>query len=609
MGVTIANVSKDSTAPTAEKCYNNATPSTKATSFNVETSGVKDSESGVKSVQFAAYPSSDPGLLKWISGTDLGGGSWGAIVDIADFKNSYGQYTIEVFGTDNAGNTARMGVTIATVEKDTTPPIAQKVYNSGSPTTNQKYNVEASGVVDPAGVKSVEFITYPASRPTMQRFDAGTYLGNNTWGATVDVANYEYTSGIYITEVFATDNLGNRGRIGVTQTDVKYEGYAILGSPGATQQQMVNFYKSKRASFPAIYGMTLEQFVSIYYEEAQAEGIKPEVAFAQMCKETGYLDYGGSVINTQFNFAGIKTADGSGFQTFSNPREGVRAQVQHLKCYSSTINKNQLKYPCVDPRWDAAVSAGYQGTVTSVQALGGRWAEDVNYGTDLVRMINEILSCSKTAQSSLFAILPEATPSIEPEATPSIEPEATPSIEPEATPSIEPEVMPGVEPGMDIMAKADVVDKQKMMNLFQSYANTMQEDEAYDADGMPVAYDIIIEEFVDMYYAEAVREGVDPMVAFAQGMLETDFLRSNIMEYNLGGFENKAFSDLQTGIRAQVQHLKCLASVEACVGDIVDPLWSEELRGRASTVEALQDVWSGDQGYANRILQLVNEMN
>ncbi len=45
----------------------------------------------------------------------------------------------------------------------------------------------------------------------------------------------------------------------------------------------------------------------MYYEEATAEGVRPEVAFAQAMKETGWLQYGGDMQITQYNFAGIGT--------------------------------------------------------------------------------------------------------------------------------------------------------------------------------------------------------------------------------------------------------------------------------------------------------------
>ena len=55
---------------------------------------------------------------------------------------------------------------------------------------------------------------------------------------------------------------------------------------------------------------SIETFCRIYVEEAQAEGVRPEVAFVQTMKETGFLQYGGDASIEQFNFAGLGTTGG-----------------------------------------------------------------------------------------------------------------------------------------------------------------------------------------------------------------------------------------------------------------------------------------------------------
>lgn len=105
----------------------------------------------------------------------------------------------------------------------------------------------------------------------------------------------------------------------------------------------------------------------IFKEEAEAEGVKVEVAFAQAMLETGYLKFGGDVKPNQYNFAGLG-ATGNGVQgnVFGNVREGIRAQIQHLKCYASTDNLNN---PCVDQRWNVTL----RGKAPTVEDLTGTW--------------------------------------------------------------------------------------------------------------------------------------------------------------------------------------------------------------------------------------------
>ena len=77
--------------------------------------------------------------------------------------------------------------------------------------------------------------------------------------------------------------------------------------------------------------------------------MRAEVAFAKMCYETGYLQYGNDVEINQFNFAGVDaTGNGKERNTFGKVRLVVKAQIQHLKAYPLTA---KFRNSCVDPRF------------------------------------------------------------------------------------------------------------------------------------------------------------------------------------------------------------------------------------------------------------------
>ena len=138
-------------------------------------------------------------------------------------------------------------------------------------------------------------------------------------------------------------------------------------------------------------------FCRIYVEECTAEGVKPEVAFCQTMKETGFLTFGGDVSITQYNFAGLgATGNGATGDSFSSVREGVRAQVQHLKAYASTAS---LSYPCVDKRF-SYVSRGCAPYVEwlgiSENPYGKGWATAKKYGYSIVNgYISKLLAAAK----------------------------------------------------------------------------------------------------------------------------------------------------------------------------------------------------------------------
>ena len=181
--------------------------------------------------------------------------------------------------------------------------------------------------------------------------------------------------------------------------------HPIIGNSEVTVNQMVSYFKSKNPNYDTFskYGTTydgilasggaptIESFCQMYYEEALMEGIKPEIAFAQAMLETGFLQYGGDVKPDQYNFAGMgATGNGVAGNSFDNVRMGIRAHIQHLKCYASTEPLNNDR---VDPRW----SESLRGKALYVEYLsipnnpyGTGWAGDPNYAEKLLTMVNDI---------------------------------------------------------------------------------------------------------------------------------------------------------------------------------------------------------------------------
>ena len=167
-------------------------------------------------------------------------------------------------------------------------------------------------------------------------------------------------------------------------------GTPIMGPAETTIDQMVSVYQASGAAYPsAVYvqkgAPTIRSFCTIAYNEAVAEGVRPEVLFAQAMHETGWLRFGGDVKPQQCNFGGLgATGNGVSGLTFPDVAIGLRAQVQHLKAYAST---DPLKTQCVDPRFYYVT----RGCAPCVEDLAGRWASDRNYGKSLVTIINRLI--------------------------------------------------------------------------------------------------------------------------------------------------------------------------------------------------------------------------
>ena len=163
---------------------------------------------------------------------------------------------------------------------------------------------------------------------------------------------------------------------------------SIIGTPIATQQQCVK-YLLRNNPHPNLK-VSAEEIVAYYYEEGAREGIRPDVAFAQALKETGFFRYGGDVIPEQNNYCGLGTTGGGvKGEFFATPQLGVRAHIQHLLAYSSTRRPTM---PVVDPRYGLVRQAYGSRTLGKWQDLNGRWAVPGRYyGQEILSMYKDIL--------------------------------------------------------------------------------------------------------------------------------------------------------------------------------------------------------------------------
>ncbi|MBO1347667.1 MAG: N-acetylmuramoyl-L-alanine amidase [Hormoscilla sp. GUM202] len=122
----------------------------------------------------------------------------------------------------------------------------------------------------------------------------------------------------------------------------------------------------------------------LYREEASIEGVNYDIAFCQMCVETGFLYFGGEVQPSQNNFAGLGDLwAGSDGAVFASARIGVRAHIQQLKAYAST---EPLVQELVAPRFRFIT----RGIAPLIGQLSGRWNADTQYGDRILALLRRL---------------------------------------------------------------------------------------------------------------------------------------------------------------------------------------------------------------------------
>lgn len=166
--------------------------------------------------------------------------------------------------------------------------------------------------------------------------------------------------------------------------------FALAAKGVLTSEELTKFFMRNN---PNGNKNAVEALAKAYITEAATEGINSDAAFAQMCLETGFLQFGNLVSADMHNYAGLGAIDAEHRgERFSSMEEGVRAHIQHLHAYATTdaalhnaLVDNRYKY--VTPR----------GKATSVMALSGTWAADPDYGAKLSAMLQTMQKIKRGA--------------------------------------------------------------------------------------------------------------------------------------------------------------------------------------------------------------------
>jgi N-acetylmuramoyl-L-alanine amidase len=155
-----------------------------------------------------------------------------------------------------------------------------------------------------------------------------------------------------------------------------------MGKGIVTEEQLAAFFLGQAPEADAV---KVARLAAYYVEEADAEGINSDIAFVQMCLETGFLQFGGLVTADMNNFCGLGAIneENRGL-VFPDEQTGVRAHIQHLKAYAST---EPLKKASVDPRYRYV---NPKGKAPYIHNLAGTWASDPAYGHKIDQLLRRL---------------------------------------------------------------------------------------------------------------------------------------------------------------------------------------------------------------------------
>ncbi len=163
--------------------------------------------------------------------------------------------------------------------------------------------------------------------------------------------------------------------------NINFNEPSIVGD-GKMSFKKLSFFLEKYN--PKLSKRKARRIAKIYIEESKKENINWDVAFTQMCLETGYLTFGGDVKPGQNNFSGLGVVSKGVYgNSYSSIRLGIRAHIQHLKAYASF---DKINGKIIDNRFRFVK----RGCVKKLNDLSGTWAMDKNYGKKIKSLLHRL---------------------------------------------------------------------------------------------------------------------------------------------------------------------------------------------------------------------------
>ena len=392
-----------------------------AGTFDVVVSGVR-SVSGISEVRIAVWSRANQGDKAWYTGVRQSNGSFRATANLANHNFNLGNYHIHVWMITGNGQLffaagARHNVT-------SRPQLTVTATRRAG--TDALFDLRATNVGLIGNMQRVNFAVWSERNGQNDLiWYEGSRQANGTWTATADTRRHRYT-GRYIVHVWGVRTDGSVVFIGGTTFNATASGggtasglISIMGPSQTNAAQMVRNFRNTGHTFPSgALGMSLESFAQLVLTEANREGVRAEVLWTQIMRETGWLQFRGDVRIHQFNFGGLgATGGGNPGHSFPSVQIGLRAQVHHLVAYATTApvrHPSNRAHPVLRtaPPWGPTGETRVNGTESPrfhfvargispyVNWLGqgenpnhpGFWAADRNYGAALAAAIRVLLN-------------------------------------------------------------------------------------------------------------------------------------------------------------------------------------------------------------------------
>jgi hypothetical protein len=160
---------------------------------------------------------------------------------------------------------------------------------------------------------------------------------------------------------------------------------SVIGYTIVTVEQLVKIFEDRNSSKVE----WARAIAPLYVKYGKFFNIRADIAWAQMCHETGFLEFTGDVSADQNNFVGMGATGGIPGDSFLTPELGIIAHYAHLAWYYYPDHVNMYCSATFDPRHFGSTHYKYTGD-TSLGFLNGRWAPGATYTNKIILFANQI---------------------------------------------------------------------------------------------------------------------------------------------------------------------------------------------------------------------------
>jgi hypothetical protein len=293
-----------------------------------------------------------------------------------NLKRNEGSYTLTATAENNLGK-ASDNLTLSW-GCNRSPDIRSINISPGTVYTGGQYEIFAD-VLDLDG----DSIAYSWSA-------TGGALSNS--GSNPAIWNAPGTPGDYSITLAASDDKGNKSEPKTLKVTVKIKSEpvtsntSVAGYIEVSQEQLVSLFTKRNSSKTE----RAARLAPLYIQYGKMFNIRADIAWAQMCHETGFLEFTGDVKPHQNNFGGIgATGGGVPGNSFASEELGVIAQYAHLAWYYFPTHVNQYCTIEYDPRHFENAHIHYTGD-TRLSFLNGRWAPGARYTDKIALFASEV---------------------------------------------------------------------------------------------------------------------------------------------------------------------------------------------------------------------------